>query len=76
MEGLNPAFEAIAIAGTVLSALSKWLLGNKNSMGWAMAIASAACWISFSFAIGSKVMILNNLVCLALVARGCWKWKT
>jgi len=72
---MSPAFEAIAVAGTVLSAGSKWLLGNKNKWGWALAVASAGCWILFSIGIESKVMLINNLVCLALVARGCWKWR-
>lgn len=72
---MSPWFEAIALVGTILGAASKWLLGNRNSMGWALAVASAGCWTAFSLNLDSKVMLANNLLALALVVRGCWKWR-
>jgi len=72
---MSPIFEGIAVLGTTLSVISKWLLGNKNVLGWAFAVASAACWVAFSLVIDSKVMLINNALCLALVVRGCWKWR-
>jgi hypothetical protein len=72
---MSPLMELFALAGTITSAGSKWLLGNKNPFGWALAVVSAAFWMAVSMEAGSKVMMANNAITLALVVRGCYKWR-
>jgi threonine/homoserine efflux transporter RhtA len=68
--------EMLAIAGMLLGLISKWLLGNRNAAGWALAVASALCWTAYSIESDTWVLVLNNALSMMLVLRGCYKWKS
>jgi hypothetical protein len=60
---------------TVLALLTSWLIGNKQTLGWALAFASQGLWLTYAIVTVQWGFVASALAFAVMNWRNWRKWR-
>ena len=72
---MNLILALLQVACIIVTILTLWLIGNKNSSGMLIGALSQFVWATLFVYIQTPLLILTSVVYFVLYLRGFFNWK-